>query len=234
MAAVLLVWNTAISRGQVLVFDAVTVENNRVQLKVRTLKWMLPAGGVPVAVRIGEESPKTILTGADGYGYMSVIPKKADLKMIHAVYAGGEDKGLLLVMAVNDEAVVVELENSFRQAVLTGEGMSEMKDAMMLLCERFRVIFLTRLLGLSISRKLLERFGMKNHPIVGFHGSGTFKSMADRGVKLHGIVASGAVLETGRNFFDRLLSFEKTTHGTLLETWHQVPRELGLGGHHHR
>ncbi len=224
------VWGVATSYARVVVFDVVTLQHREVRLKVRTLKSVLPAGGTKVALTIEGEMERTILTGIDGYGFISFTPVRAGLKIIHAACTEGVGTGILLVVTPKEKAVVLEVESGIQQMILSEEGVEGMKKAIQPLREDFRIVFLSRLFGLTLSRQLLLKFGISGFPVLGFDGPCTFKPIRERGVNLHALVASDAVISTESIYFDRGFSFEKGTHGTRLKNWNQVPRELGLDG----
>ena len=100
------------------------------------------------------------------------------------------------------------------------------KEAIKAISERYIIIYLTRLIGITISKKLLVQNQYPRSAILRWQGAETLDELKGKGLKLYAIIASADLLSESSEFIDRRYSFEETEEATVVSTWKEILKHL--------
>jgi hypothetical protein len=214
------------SHCKVVVFDHVTTIQKPTIIKVLTKAGFFAAGGLMVDIYLDNEPLKKILTGGDGYGYLNYTPQEAGLKKITAHSVKGSASGLILVMAENEKAILIEIEGAFKDSVFSDAIRERSQKAVNALSENYRIIYLSRVLGKGISGSWLKKQNFPKSVIIRWRGLTSLKSLKKNGVQIQAIIGSADVISTVSEKIEKRFSFEKTKDGTTVKDWDEILRLL--------
>ncbi len=212
--------------AEVAVSDQVTTVESPIHLTVMTRGLFFSAGGRLVDVYLDGEHLKRILTGGDGYGYLKYTPRSPGYKKIKVRSNSDSAEGLLLVMTKKDRAIAIEVEEGFRTAVFSEEIKQNSLRAVQTLAKNFKIIYLSRYVGKSITGTWLEKQGFPGSVILAWRGSETLTVLKKRGIQLHAIIGSAAVVSEAARDIENRLTFEKTNEGTTVKDWDEILEHL--------
>ena len=218
----------ALSYSAVLAFDTIMVKGLSAQISVQTRRVIFPFGGGRVALFFGQKSLGTILTGGDGYGFLTVIPEKTGLIDVTAYFDGKKDSGTVLVVEkeFTQAAVAIEIEAGLGKASFSKRFKRDSRKTVALLNDRFPIIYLTRFIGISLSRTLLYRNNYPRSVVLRWHGSRTIDWLSSKGIFLHAVIASASLLaECPQNIAHRI-SFEEIEDGVTVADWIEIREQL--------
>ena len=222
LAVALSLQTVSVRGSEVVVFDDVTTVQTPVRIKVLTKGKIFARGGRLVDIYLGETHLKRILTGGDGYGYIKYTPESAGIKTIKAHSNYKSAVGLHLVMNKNDQAIVIDIEGAFKDAVLSEEIREDSQAAVTSLGKAYKIIYLSRYVGKAIGRSWLEKESFPTSVILRWQGSGIFKILAQRNVKLYAVIGSAAVVSAAKKYSDKRYTFEKVKDGTVVKDWDEI------------
>jgi len=213
-------------RGDVVVLDRVTTVKTPVRIIVLTKSRFFAAGGRLVDVYLDDEHLKRILTGGDGYGYLKYTPGSPGFKRIKVRSNSESAEGLLLVMTKKDRAIVIEVEEGFKTAVFSDEIKQNSLKAIKTLVKTYKIIYLSRYAGKSITGIWLEKQGFPGSVILSWRGPKTLTGLKKKGIKLNAIIGSATVLSEVAGEVENRFSFEKTKDGTTVKDWNEIVKHL--------
>ena len=178
---------------------------------------------------------KKILTGGDGYGYLKYTPEQTGLKKIMARSDTATATGLILVMNNNEKAIIVEAEGAFRHTVFSDEIRESSLKAVESLSEKYKIIYLSRFLGKSITGRWMEKQNFPKSVILRWRGPKTVENLKNKGVQLHAIIGSPNVLSAVTELIENRFSFEQTEDGETVKDWNEILKllEKSVGSHPH-
>jgi len=213
-------------RGEVVVLDLVTTVKTPTHITVLTKNRFFPAGGRLVDIFLDDEHLKRILTGGDGYGYLKYTPRSPGYKKIKASSNSDSAEGLLLVMTKKDRALAIEVEEGFKTAVFSEEIKQSSLRVLETLGKKYKIIYLSRYVGKRITGNWLEKQGFPKSVILGWQGSGTLRALKKKGIQLHAIIGSTAVISEAAKDIENRFAFEKTKDGTTVKDWDEILEHL--------
>ena len=219
-------YTAPVCRGDVVVIDRVTTVKTPVRITVLTRGRFFPAGGRRVDVYLDDTHLKRILTGGDGYGYLKYTPLSTGYKKIKARSNSDSAEGLLLVMTQKDRALVIEVEEGFKTAVFSDEIKQSSLRVVKALSENYKIIYLSRYVGKSITATWLEKQGFPGSVILGWNGAHTLTALKKKGVQLHAIIGSTVVISAAVDEIENRFTFEKTKDGTTVKNWDEILEHL--------
>lgn len=228
LASALTMFGGDVARAAVVVFDQVAAVGRPVQLSVRTKGRLFAAGGQMVALHVGTTLLKRLLTGADGYGYVTYTPHEAGLFEITADFKGDRGTGQLLVIQRDERTVLVDVESTLRASGLSSAARPGGLKAVQALQTRYRVIYLYGLAGLQLTRSWLALNGFPPAVLLTGRNPKLTSALAHRGVRVHAVVGSAAQVRDAEVDTDRRFSFEETGSGRTLARWRDVLDALGI------
>jgi len=209
-------------RGEVAVLDRVTTVNTPIRITVLTKSRFFSAGGRLVDVYLDDKHLKRILTGGDGYGYLKYTPRSPGYQKIKARSNSDSAEGLLLVMTKNDRAIVIEVEEGFKTAVFSDEIKQSSLKVVKTLSKKYKIIYLSRYLGKRITATWLEKQSFPKSVILNWQGSNTLTVLKKKGIQLHAIIGSTAVISEAAKKIENRFTFEKTKDGTTVKDWDEI------------
>lgn len=212
--------------AEVAVLDRVTTVNTPIRITVLTKSHFFSAGGRRVDVYLDDTHLKRILTGADGYGYLKYTPRSTGYQKIKARSNSDSAEGLLLVMTKKDRAIVIEVEEGFKTAVFSEEIKQSSLKVVKTLSKKYKIIYLSRYLGKSISGTWLEKQSFPKSVILDWQGSNTLTALKKKGIQLHAIIGSTAVISEAAKNIENRFTFEKTKDGTTVKDWDEIAELL--------
>ena len=212
--------------ADVVVFDRVTTVNTPVRITVLTKGRFFSEGGRLVDLYLEEKHLKRILTGGDGYGYYKITPRSPGFLKITARSNSDSAEGLLLVMTPKDRAIAIEVEQGFKQAVFSEEIKQSSLKAVKSLGNKYKIIYLTRIVGKSITAGWLDKQGYPESVILVWRGASTLKSMKKKGVIVEAIIGSATVVSEVAGVIENRYCFEKTKNATMVKSWDEILKDL--------
>jgi hypothetical protein len=215
-----------VGHAKVVVLDRVTTVDKPIRITVLTTARFFAVGGRLVDVYLDDKHLKRILTGGDGYGYLKYSPRSPGYKTIKAHSNSDSAEGLLLVMTTEDRAIAIEVEEGFRTAVFSDEIKQNSLKAVKTLSKNFKIIYLSRFIGKSITGTWLEKQRFPKSVILSWRGSQTLTALKKKGIRLHAIIGSAAVLSEAVEEIENRFTFEKTKDGTTVKDWDEILEHL--------
>jgi glutaredoxin len=224
-----LLFSVNITSAGVIVFDSITPSGKAVKLKALTKGRFFAAGGKLVTFYVDGEHIGTTLSGGDGYAFLKYLPSSSGIRKLKAESGDETDEGVILVTGKNDNVILVEIEstlfvpsirNSFKPS-------KESKDALNKISKKFRIIYLTNLMGATNSRKWLKDNGFPPSPVLRLEGPETLDDLNNKGIRLYGIIGSPALIAEASDI-EKKYSFEETEVGTEVKDWEDLSKQLLL------
>ena len=215
-----------VCHAEVVVLDHVTTVEKPIRITVLTKGRFFAVGGRLVDVYLDDEHLKRILTGGDGYGYLKYTPPAPGYITIKARSGSDSATGLLLVMTKNDRAIIIEVEEGFKGAVFSEEVKQSSLKAIKTLSKNYKIIYLSRFAGKSITGTWLEKQNFPKSVILSWRGSKTLTALKKKGIQLDAIIGSAAVISAAARDIENRFTFEKTKDGTTVKDWDEILEHL--------
>ncbi|MFO7708513.1 MAG: hypothetical protein R6V84_10105 [Desulfobacterales bacterium] len=214
------------ARAQVVVYDQVGIVGEPVDLVVRTSGLFSAAGGRRVDFELEGEPPARVMTGADGFGYRRVTPRRTGLLSVEASADGRRGSGRLLVLDPAEPAVLVEVDTALKAAVWGAAERDDCRSALESISRRYRVIYVSHRLGADWVRTRIAPAGLPDSVVLPWKGVALLKSLQNRGVQVAALVGSAAVVSEGRSRVDKRFAFEKSRGALLVRRWAEISEQL--------
>ncbi len=211
--------------ADVVVFDDVVMVNNSIKLKVLTKGRLFSEGGRLVKIYVDEKPAGTTLSGSDGYAFLKYQPDSAGIKLVKAEAGEDVDEGILLVIGKNDRILLIEIEITSAELPFSFKPAKEVSEVLQKLSKKFRIIYLTTLIGVDASGKLLKENGFPRFPVFKWEGAEMVDELRERGIKLYAITASPEVISEAPGI-DKRYSFEETEDATEVNDWKDLLKHL--------
>ncbi len=211
-----------VSHSKVVVFDCVTTVQTPVHIKVRTGSAFFPAGGRLVDIYLDNDRVKKILTGSDGYGYLKYTPREPGLIKIIAHSDTDRGSGLMLVMKKREKAILIETEGAFIDSIFSDEIRASSQRVVNSLSENYKIIYLSRFLGKSLTGSWLEKHNFPKSVILRWQGPDMLAGLERKGVQLHAIIGSSGVISSVKKYIEKRYTFEKTKDGKTVKDWEEI------------
>ena len=222
----LVLTSASVTRGEVVVIDSVTTVHTPIRIKILTKGRIFSEGGRLVDLYLDGSHLKKILTGGDGYGYLKYIPQRPGFREINARTGAYSSSGLILVMRRSERAIIIDVEGAFKDTIFSKELRADSRKAVKTLSEVYKVIYLSRYVGKSVSRNWLEKEDFPKSVILRWQGPNTFKILKKRGVQLYGVIGSAALVSAARKHIEHRYTFEKSKDGKVVKDWDEILKLL--------
>jgi hypothetical protein len=170
-----------VCHAEVAVLDRVTTVKTPIRITVLTKSRFFSVGGRLVDIYLNDDHLKRILTGGDGYGYLKYTPPAPGYITIKARSGSDSATGLLLVMTKNDRAIIIEVEEGFKGAVFSEEVKQSSLKAVKTLSKNYKIIYLSRYAGKSVTGTWLEKQSFPESVILSWRGPETLTALKKRG-----------------------------------------------------
>jgi hypothetical protein len=218
-----LIWTSAtVARGEVVVFDDVTMVHTPTRIRVLTKGRIFARGGRLVDIYLDGHLLKRILTGGDGYGYLRYTPRTEGLKHIEARSEGKRSSGMHLVTSKNDKTIIIDIEGAFKDAIFSKEIRANSRQTVKALNNAYKIIYISRFVGKGVSRSWLEKEDFPQSVILRWQGPNTFKTLEKRGVPLYAVIGSATVIAAAKEHIEHRYTFEKSKDGKTVKDWDEI------------
>ncbi len=208
--------------GAVIVYDHVTTVNTPVYLKVLTKGKIFADGGRLVEFFLDGKRIGKNLTGGDGYGYRKYVPGRAGIIKVRATSDGESGNGLVLVMKKSEKAVLIEIEGGFKDAYMSDIAAGAARQAVEQLLKKYRVIYLSRNIGVRMARDWLDEMAFPDAPVLRWRGEKTLRALKEKGVNLYAIIGPAGVIEAAADHVEKRYTFDETQNGQTVKDWHEL------------
>jgi hypothetical protein len=225
-AFVLVIGMHSMGRSEVVVFDRVTTVKTPIRIKVLTKSRFFAAGGRLADIYLDGNHLKKILTGGDGYGYLKYTPLRAGFIEVTARSGSDRASGLILVMTSEEQAVVIEIEAGFKDAVFSSEYREGALKALSAIAKKYKIIYLSTFMGGGITGSWLEKHKLPKSVVLRWRGPGMLTALKEKGIKLHAIIGSSAVISAAAEHIERRYTFENTKDGQTVQDWDEILKLL--------
>jgi hypothetical protein len=215
-----------IGRSEVVVFDRVTTVTTPIYITVLTKSRFFSAGGRLVDIYLDANHLKKILTGGDGYGYLKYTPQRPGLKEVTARSNSDSASGRVLVMTKNEKAIIVEIEEGFKDAVLSAAFRESSLKAVNTIAKKYKIIYLSKYFGKQITRSWLEKQELPKSVILPWKGPAMLSALTEKGVNLYAIIGSSSVISAAADHIEKRYTFEQTKDGKTVKDWNEILKLL--------
>jgi len=221
-----LLWGNALcAHAGVVFFDSVTTAHTPVYLKVLTKGILFPTGGRLVDIYSEGRKIGRILSGGDGYGFMKIIPEAAGLKTVEARMDGDSDSAHMLVMKKTDRAILFDIEVLSR-TLFSKTVRSDTSNALNTLNKKFKLIYLTRLLGPDLAKKIIAKAELPVSAVLPWQGPDLFEDLKSRQITLTAIIGSADIVSEAAGEVPYRFTFEETEDETYVKDWQDIIKQL--------
>jgi hypothetical protein len=213
-------------RSEVVVFDRVTTVTTPIHIKVLTKSRFFSAGGRLVDIYLDANHLKKILTGGDGYGYLKYTPQSPGLKEITVRSNSDSASGRILVMTKREKAIIIEIEEGFKDAVFSSEFKESSLKAVNAIAKNYKIIYLSKYLGKQITSSWLEKQELPKSVILPWSGPAMLSALTEKGVNLYAIIGSLSVISAAADHIEKRYTFEETKDGKTVKDWNEILKLL--------
>lgn len=217
--------NTLCAHAGVVFFDSVTTTLTPVYLKVLTKGILFPAGGRRVDIYSEGQKIGRVLSGGDGYGFIKIIPESAGLKTYEARMDAYSDSAYLLVMKKTDRALLFEIEVLSR-TFLSKTASNDSQKALNTLGKKFKLIYLTRLLGPSVAKKIIAKKNFPASAVLKWQGPDLFEDLKNNHITVTAIIGSADIVSEATGEVPYRFTFDETEDETFVESWQDIIKQL--------
>ena len=210
----------------VIVYDRVTTVGTPVYLKVLTKGRIFADGGRLVEFYLDDKRFGKNLTGGDGYGYRKYNPRRAGIINVRATSKGESDAGLLLVMKKSEKAVLIEIEDGFKDAFISDIAAGASRQAVKQLLKKYRVIYLSRFTGIRMARSWLDEMEFPDAPVLQWKGEQTLNALKEKSINLYGIIGPASVIATAADHIKKRYTFDQNQKEQTVKDWQEVMERL--------
>jgi hypothetical protein len=212
--------------GAVIVYDRVTTVGTPVYLKVLTKGRIFADGGRLVEFYLDDKSLGKNLTGGDGYGYLKYTPRRKGIIKVRATSQGESDAGFVLVMKKSEKAVLIEIEDGFKDAFISDIAAGASRQAVKQLLKKYRVIYLSRYAGIRMARSALDEMEFPDAPVLRWQGEQTLNALKEKGVNLYAIIGPASVINIAADHIKKRYTFDQNQKEQTVKDWQEVMKRL--------
>jgi hypothetical protein len=130
--------------------------------------------------------------------------------------------GRILVVKQNERVVLIETEGAFKDSVFSDEARRRSQEAVKSISKKYRIIYLSRLLGAGITESWLEKYAFPESVILRWDGPNILDKLKKNGLQLLAIIGSPNVISAAADKIERRFSFEKTKDGKTVKNWEEI------------
>jgi hypothetical protein len=214
----------------VVVFDIVASPGNPVRLRALTKGRFFPEGGRIIDFFVSDRHLGSTLSGGDGYAFLEYIPKGRGLKKMKVKSGEESSEGMLLVARRNEKVILLEIEGSLmKSSLLTNEPGQDSSEVIKKLMDKYRIIYLTSLLGVELSRKLLSQGKVPPSVILKWKGPELLHELKELHLRLSAVVGSPAIISEASEQIKKRYTFSETDDGVVVKDWKELAEKLEPG-----
>jgi hypothetical protein len=221
---ILLLFSFNLAAAGVTAFDEVTTIKQPIKLSALTKGRFFSEGGKLVEFYIDKKHIGTTLSGGDGYAFLKYTPRTKGLKKIKLKSAEESDEAMLLVTDKKDKVILIAIEASLFESTLSFKVAKGAKEAVDGISEKYRIIYLTSMIGIKQSKKWLKDNKLYKSIVFSWTGNNLIDDLREKDINLYAIVGSPDMLIDIQDI--RKFSFKETENGTEVESWDDILKQL--------
>jgi hypothetical protein len=139
-------------------------------------------------------------------------------------------EGMLLVARRNEKVILLEIEGSLmKSSLLTNEPGQDSSEVIKKLMDKYRIIYLTSLLGVELSRKLLSQGKVPPSVILKWKGPELLHELKELHLRLSAVVGSPAIISEASEQIKKRYTFSETDDGVVVKDWKELAEKLEPG-----
>jgi len=205
-------------------FDAVATVKKPVKLMALTKGRFFSEGGKLVEFHIDEKHIGTTLSGGDGYAFLKYTPQSKGLKKIKLTLAEEFTEAMLLVTDKKDRIILIAIEAGLFESTLSFKPAKGAKEAIDTITKKFRIIYLTSIIGIMQSKKWLQDNNLHESIVFSWTGNNLIEDLRGKDINIFAIIGSAEMLADIEDI--RKFSFKETDDGTEVESWSDILKKL--------
>ena len=205
-------------------FDAVATIKKPVKLQALTKGRFFSEGGKLVEFHINEKHIGTTLSGGDGYAFLKYTPQSKGLKKIKLTLAEEFAEAMLLVTDKKDRIILIAIETGLFESPLSFKPAKGAKEAIDKITKKFRIIYLTSMIGITQSKKWLQDNKLHESIVFSWTGNNLIEDLRGKDINIFAIIGSTEMLAEIEDI--RKFSFKETDDGTEVESWSDILKKL--------
>ncbi len=221
--------HTSEALAGVSLYDQLATPSRPFYLKLRTHRGPLAMGGVRGTFWIDGQQIGTVLTGADGYGFLKYqAPATGTFSLAVRTAAGNAEARLRIitpstsVVFFESEALLWHMLRTDRKAVAAG--------VLAQIASKFELIYLCGAMGRRAARELIRERGLPDRIVLVGKNRLQFEQLANRGVLIFAVVGSARFVAAARGLSRRAFSFETSAHARRVTHWEDLRDQLNEKG----
>ncbi|MGD8368677.1 MAG: hypothetical protein PVG78_13645, partial [Desulfobacterales bacterium] len=172
---------------RIIVFDAATGVHSSVFIRVQTRGTLFSAGGLLAEIEVEGTTAGTVLTGADGFGYLKFTPTRSGLLTVTARLGDRAGRGRLLSVLPSEPVLVVEIDGPVRSLPKLTTTVEHAADSLRALSGAFRIIYLAGMLGPAVDRAWLASVNMPESVVLPGDGAGLLRGLKEKGMGIRAV-----------------------------------------------
>jgi hypothetical protein len=224
LTAFLFAFAGAASAG-VTIFDTVSTVNESIKLKALTKGRFFPEGGKLVTYHVDDRDIGTTLSGGDGYAFMKYKSSSRGIKILKVESGEDTDEGVLLITGKTDRVILIEIESALFDSMLSFKPVKKSKEVLKELSKKFRILYITSLVGMAQSRKWLKDNEFPPSPVLKWEGEELIDDLKEKHIPFYAIIGSPDVL-TDASGIEKRFSFVEAEDATEVKDWDELSEKL--------
>ncbi|MEN8264538.1 MAG: hypothetical protein ABFR82_13860 [Nitrospirota bacterium] len=220
-----LVAASEIARAGVMVFDDVVSPGTSIKLKALTKGRFFPQGGRLTEFYVNDKHIGTVLSGGDGYAFYKHTFASPGIYNLKVSSENETGEGVLVAAARNDRVILIEIENTLFEQIITLKPSAEAKKTLQKLIKNYRIIYLTTLFGVQESRKWLTEHEFPASAVLKWEGPAMITDIKEREINMYAIIGSPEMLSETSDI-KRRFSFQETEDSVLIKDWDDLLKKL--------
>lgn len=215
------------SRADIYIHDDVAVKGQTVMLEADTKGRFFARGGEVVEFTVDGATVGQTLSGGDGIAFKEYVPIRTGLLPISARSGEEEHDGYLLVVEKKGRILVIDVENSLFESVITKKLREGSLEAVKKLEKAYSIVYLNKLPAVAtLMKKWIEEAGFPPAPLIHWHSGALFTRLARKRVRVGIIIGSPDVVKSARRFRPKAFSFQKAKGATKVGDWNEIVEKL--------
>ena len=214
--------------ARVIVFDAATSVRAPVFIRVQTRGAVFSAGGLLAEVSVEGNAAGTVLTGADGFGYLKYTPTRSGLLTVTARLEETSGQGRLLSVFPTEPVLVVEIDGPIRKFPKLTTPVENAAQSLRSLSDGFRIVYLAGILGSAVDRAWLDSVDMPESVVLSGTGTRRIKSLKENGMNILAVIGGQRLLDAAEKMVPHRFGFETEERKLRVNSWEELEKKLRL------
>ncbi len=213
----------------IFVCDIIGLKDQRVFLSAQTRGKLFVKGGELVEFHVDGKSLGKTLSGGDGFAYKPFTPAGNGLFNIRVSSANDDAAGLFLCLEKGSSIVAIDVEGSLFEGLIPKQPKRGSFVAVKKIAGQFPVVFVqTSFLGRRIVKLWLQKNRFMSRPLIPWRQGALFKALSRKGLKVHTVIGSRAVIDSAKDHKPLAFSFESVKEGETVRDWEEIPEKMKI------